>query len=99
MKVYVLICPTTGKYLKNTMARYSDKYELTDELEDAIRNSDHHVPVALKNSNDSLKNFRLAIRNHEPKSDEDKKKFLKHTAFGGRGRLSTHKRRLIKHGR
>lgn len=99
MKVYVLICPTTGKYLENTMARYSDKYELTSELSKAYQHESHTVPVSLKNGNSALSKFRLAIREHEPQIDEDKKKRLLNTAFQGRGRLSTHKRKLIKKGR
>lgn len=97
MKVYVLICPASGKYLKNTMSRYSDKYELTDSLEESFNNGDHHIPVSLKNSNGSLENFRLGIRHKEPEMDEGKKRFIKQTAF--RGALSLPKRRLIKRGR
>lgn len=99
MKVYVLICPTTGKYLKNTMARYSDKYELCSDLDESFSSENHHVPVSLKNSNEHLNKFRLAIREHEPEMNADKKHLLKCTLFKGRGRLSTHKRRMIKRGR
>lgn len=97
MKVYVLICPSSGKYLKDTMTRYSDKYELTDSLEESFNKQDHHIPVSLKNGNKSLEGFRLGIRYREPAMDEDKKKFIKHTAF--RGALSLPKRKLIKRGR
>lgn len=81
------------------MARYSDNYELTSELSESYHNADHSVPVSLKNTNSSLSKFRLAIREHEPEIDEQKKQRLLNTAFQGRGRLSTHKRKLIKKGR
>lgn len=99
MKVYVLICPTSGKYLKDSVARHLPNVELTSELNESYNSENHAVVVALKRSNDALKDYRLALRELVDESNEAKKQLLKNTAFKGRGSLSTHKRYLIKRGR